>query len=33
VKVIDTREGEEKTFEKIRKIVDELIRRGIGHGA
>ena len=33
VKVFDTREGEEKTFEKIRKIVDELIRRGIGHGA
>ena len=25
VKVIDTREGEEKVFEKIRKIVDELI--------
>ena len=25
VKVIDTREGEEKVFEKIRKIVDELL--------
>jgi len=25
VKVIDTREGEEKVFEKIRQIVDELI--------
>ena len=33
VKVIDTREGEEKTFEKIRQLVDELIRKGIGHGA
>ncbi len=28
VKVIDTREGEEKVFEKIRKIVDELIGNG-----
>lgn len=31
VKVIDTREGEDKTFEKIRKIVDDLLlakRRG-----
>jgi dTMP kinase len=31
VKVIDTREGEDKTFEKIRKIVDQLLiakRRG-----
>lgn len=29
VKLIDTREGEEKVFEKIRKIVDELlVRRG-----
>jgi len=27
VKVIDTREGEEKVFEKIRKIVDNLIGR------
>ena len=27
VKVIDTREGEEKVFEKIRKIVDNLIKR------
>jgi len=27
VKVIDTREGEEKVFEKIRRIVDELIVR------
>ena len=27
VKVIDTREGEEKVFEKIRKIVDELLVR------
>jgi dTMP kinase len=27
VKVIDTREGEEKVFEKIRKIVDNLIER------
>jgi dTMP kinase len=27
VKVIDTREGEEKVFEKIRKIVDNLISR------
>ncbi len=27
VKVIDTREGEDKVFEKIRKIVDELIVR------
>ncbi len=26
VKVIDTREGEDKVFERIRKIVDELIR-------
>jgi dTMP kinase len=26
VKVIDTREGEEKVFEKVRKIVDNLIR-------
>ena len=26
VKVIDTRQGEKKTFEKIRQIVDELIR-------
>jgi dTMP kinase len=26
VKVIDTREGEEKTFEKIRQIIDNLIR-------
>jgi dTMP kinase len=25
VKVIDTREGEEKVFEKIRKIVDNLV--------
>lgn len=32
VKVIDTREGEEKVFEKIRRIVDELlIAKGIGH--
>jgi len=30
VKVIDTREGEEKVFEKIRKIVDNLISRGQG---
>ncbi len=30
VKVIDTREGEEKVFEKIRKIVDNLINRGQG---
>ncbi len=27
VKVIDTREGEEKVFEKVRKIVDNLISR------
>ena len=27
VKVIDTRQGEEKVFEKIRRIVDELINR------
>jgi dTMP kinase len=27
MKVIDTREGEEKVFEKIRKIVDNVIRR------
>jgi dTMP kinase len=27
VKLIDTREGEEKVFQKIRKIVDELINR------
>jgi dTMP kinase len=27
VKVIDTREGEEKVFEKIRKIVDNLLER------
>jgi hypothetical protein len=26
VKVIDTREGEEKVFEKIKKIVDNLIK-------
>jgi hypothetical protein len=25
VKVIDTREGEKKVFEKIRKIIDNLI--------
>lgn len=30
VKVIDTREGEEKVFEKIRKIVDNLSVRGRG---
>ena len=30
VKVIDTREGEEKVFEKIRKIVDNLLVRGRG---
>ena len=30
VKVIDTREGEEKVFEKIRKIVDNLIIRTQG---
>jgi len=30
VKVIDTREGEEKVFEKIRKIVDNLINRAQG---
>jgi len=29
VKVIDTREGEEKVFEKIRRIVDELIVRSL----
>jgi dTMP kinase len=27
VKLIDTREGQEKVFEKIRKIVDNLIER------
>jgi dTMP kinase len=27
VKVIDTRQGEEKVFEKIRKIVDDLLVR------
>lgn len=32
VKVIDTREGEEKVFEKIRKIVDNLIKRFKGSG-
>ncbi len=26
VKVIDTRDGEEKVFEKIRKIIDNLIK-------
>ena len=29
VKVIDTREGEDKVFEKIRKIVDNLIKRAV----
>lgn len=33
VKVIDTRQGEDKTFEKIRQIIDNLIRRGVAHGA
>lgn len=33
VKVIDTRQGEEKTFEKIRQIINELIRRSVVHGA
>jgi dTMP kinase len=28
VKVIDTRQGEDKVFERIRKIVDNLIKRG-----
>jgi dTMP kinase len=32
VKVIDTREGEEKVFEKIRRIVDELIVRSSEFG-
>ena len=32
VKVIDTRQGEEKVFEKIRKIVDELIVRSSEFG-
>ena len=32
VKVIDTREGEEKVFQKIRKIVDELIVRSSEFG-
>lgn len=30
VRVIDTREGEDKVFEKIRKIIDNLMRRGQG---
>jgi dTMP kinase len=29
VKVIDTREGEDKVFEKIRKIVDQLIENTV----
>jgi dTMP kinase len=33
VKVIDTREGEEKVFEKIRKIVDNLVDRVQGAGS
>jgi dTMP kinase len=34
VKVIDTRQGEEKVFEKIRKIVEDLIiAKGKGHRA
>ncbi len=33
VKVIDTRQGEDKTFEKVRQIIDNLIRRGVAHGA
>ena len=32
VKVIDTREGEEKTFEKIRQIVDKLLVRSSEFG-
>ena len=32
VKVIDTRQGEDKVFEKIRKIVDELIKKGSRRG-
>jgi dTMP kinase len=33
VKVIDTREGEEKVFEKIRRIVDDFLKRGMAHRA
>jgi dTMP kinase len=33
VKVIDTRGGEEKVFEKIRQIVDDFLKRGIGHNS
>ena len=34
VKIIDTRQGEDKVFEKIRDVVDHLIKcRSTGHGA
>jgi dTMP kinase len=33
VKVIDTRQGEDKAFVKIRQIIDNLIRRGVAYGA
>jgi thymidylate kinase len=32
MKVIDTRQGEEKVFQEIRRIVDELIVRSSGFG-